>query len=76
MLSEQEHRFLGERRVGHLATADRSGVPHVVPVCFALSEGSLYIAIDEKPKRQPAARLKRLSEHRRERGRCTRGRSL
>ncbi len=60
MLSEREHRFLAERRVGHLATADRLGVPHVVPVCFALSEGTLYIAVDEKPKRHPAARLKRL----------------
>jgi PPOX class probable F420-dependent enzyme len=60
MLSEREHRFLAERRVGHLATADRLGVPHVVPVCFALSEGTLYIAIDEKPKRHPGTRLKRL----------------
>jgi PPOX class probable F420-dependent enzyme len=60
MLSEHEQHFLAERRVGHLATADRHAVPHVVPVCFAISQGTLYIAIDEKPKRHPAAALKRL----------------
>jgi PPOX class probable F420-dependent enzyme len=29
-------------------------------VCFALSGDALYITIDQKPKRQPSARLKRL----------------
>ena len=60
MLSDAERRFLGGQRVAHLATADGRGVPHVVPVCFALAEATLYVAIDEKPKRRPAARLKRL----------------
>jgi PPOX class probable F420-dependent enzyme len=60
MLSEREHRFLAGRRVGHLATADRRGAPHVVPVCFAISGTSLYVAIDAKPKRQPVTGLKRL----------------
>ena len=59
MLSEAERRFLSRRKVAHLATADRSGTPHVVPVCFALADGALYITIDEKPKR-PGAPLKRL----------------
>jgi PPOX class probable F420-dependent enzyme len=59
MLSESERRFLAARRVGHLATADRSAAPHVVPVCFAIADRSLYITIDEKPKR-PGARLKRV----------------
>jgi PPOX class probable F420-dependent enzyme len=44
--------------VAHLATADRSGKPHVVPVCFAYSDGRFYIAIDEKPKQ--SLRLKRV----------------
>ena len=60
MLSEGERRFLSERRVAHLATADRRAVPHVVPVCFALSHSTLYITLDEKPKRTPGTALKRL----------------
>ncbi len=51
--------FLDAQRVGHLATVDRAGEPHVVPVCYALGERSLYIPIDEKPK-QPGRRLKRV----------------
>ncbi|MGH6878994.1 MAG: TIGR03668 family PPOX class F420-dependent oxidoreductase, partial [Rhizomicrobium sp.] len=34
-----------------LATADSAGVPHLVPVCFALGDDALYTAIDDKPKR-------------------------
>ena len=60
MLSDDERRFLAHRRVAHLATADARGVPHVVPVCFVVSEGTLYITIDEKPKRNPGTALKRL----------------
>jgi PPOX class probable F420-dependent enzyme len=60
MLSERERRFLDCARVGHLATADRSGVPHVVPVCFATADRNLYVTIDEKPKRAPGGKLKRL----------------
>jgi PPOX class probable F420-dependent enzyme len=59
MLSERQVRFLAELRVGHLATADAAAVPHVVPVCFVVSEGALYITIDQKPKGDPRA-LKRL----------------
>jgi PPOX class probable F420-dependent enzyme len=59
MLSEHEARFLASRRVGHLATADGRAVPHLVPVCFAVTEGALYITIDQKPKGDVGA-LKRL----------------
>jgi PPOX class probable F420-dependent enzyme len=58
LLAEDERRFLMAARVAHLATADRDARPHVVPVCFALDGASLYITIDEKPKR--GVRLKRL----------------
>src|SRR5882757_6656546 len=61
MLSARERAFLDGRRTGHLATADRSAVPQVVPVCFGLSEDRLYIAIDQKPKRDRGRPLKRLS---------------
>src|SRR5215510_13217594 len=60
MLSQGERWFLAHQRVAHLATADRRAVPHVVPVCFAISEHTLYVTIDEKPKRRPGTALKRL----------------
>lgn len=60
MLSGSERRFLDAVRIAHLATADRRATPHVVPVCFVVSGGSLYVTIDEKPKRKPAGMLKRL----------------
>ncbi|MGH7117067.1 MAG: TIGR03668 family PPOX class F420-dependent oxidoreductase [Stellaceae bacterium] len=59
MLSDKQRRFLDSRRVGHLATADARALPHVVPVCFAASEDTLYITIDQKPKGDPRV-LKRL----------------
>jgi len=61
VLADNERKFLLTQRVGHLATADREAVPHVVPVCFAISQDTLYIAIDQKPKRVAAAALKRIS---------------
>jgi len=60
MLSQSERRFLGAQRVAHLATADARAAPHVVPVCFAVTGSTLYITIDAKPKRAPAAALKRV----------------
>src|SRR5437773_11573086 len=60
MLSDPERRCLSQQRIAHLATADRRAVPHVVPVCFAIAGSSLYVAIDEKPKRGPVTALKRL----------------
>jgi len=50
MLSKQQARFLASRRVGHLATADTRAAPHLVPVCFVIGEGDVYITIDHKPK--------------------------
>jgi PPOX class probable F420-dependent enzyme len=60
VLSDHERRFLLRRRVGHLATADNQAMPHVVPVCFTISQGTLYITIDEKPKRVAGPALKRV----------------
>ena len=60
MLSDREALFLADRRVAHLATADRAAIPHVVPVCFVVLAPTLYVTIDEKPKRRPARLLKRL----------------
>jgi PPOX class probable F420-dependent enzyme len=60
MLSPREREFVAACRVAHLATADARGAPHVVPVCFDVADGSLYITIDEKPKRTGARPLKRI----------------
>lgn len=60
MLSQPERLFLNNRRVAHLATADRDAIPHVVPVCFAMSGATLYVTIDAKPKRNLSTPLKRL----------------
>ena len=52
--------------MGHLATADAQGAPHVVPVCYALDGDALYIAIDEKPKRvreRPVRRIANILEN-------------
>ncbi|HEY6438545.1 MAG TPA: TIGR03668 family PPOX class F420-dependent oxidoreductase [Acetobacteraceae bacterium] len=60
MLSVEHITFLASQRVGRLATADASGNPHVVPVCFAIDDAALYVTIDEKPKRASPRSLKRL----------------
>ena len=60
MIGDVERRFLDALRVGHLATADAGGQPHVVPVCYAVSGDAAYITIDEKPKSGDVARMKRL----------------
>ena len=51
---------MDEARVARLATVDRYGRPHIVPICFAMSDDghTLYTAVDDKPKR--TRRLKRL----------------
>ncbi len=50
--------FLRGARLAHLATADRAGVPHNVPVCFWFDGARFYFAVDEKPKR--GVKLKRM----------------
>jgi len=59
-LDARQRAFVLAHRVARLATADAAGTPHVVPVCFAIGDATLYIGIDEKPKRPAAAGLKRL----------------
>jgi PPOX class probable F420-dependent enzyme len=59
-LDEQARAFLERQRLAHLATTDASGAPHVVPICFALVGETVYVAIDEKPKRGDPLQLRRL----------------
>ena len=65
MLSDRQASFLASLRVGHLATADARAAPHLVPVCFVVSDGAVYITIDQKPKGDPRAlrRLKNITEN-------------
>lgn len=51
---------LQQHRIGHLATADLHGAPHLVPICFAYNGQAIYSAVDHKPKRQTGYRMKRM----------------
>jgi len=59
-LSAGALRLIRSARVGHLATSDKSGQPHVVPVCFVFDGTVFFSPIDEKPKRTAPQKLKRL----------------
>ncbi len=65
LLTDAHRTFLDSSRVAHLATADRNGVPHLVPVCFCVDIANLYITVDEKPKRAgvPLKRLRNIREN-------------
>jgi PPOX class probable F420-dependent enzyme len=43
-------------RVARLATIDPDGRPHLVPIVFAVDGGTLYSAVDHKPKRSRTLR--------------------
>jgi PPOX class probable F420-dependent enzyme len=53
--SEARRRF-GAARIARLATADAAGIPHVVPIVFAVDGDRVYSAVDAKPKRTRALR--------------------
>ena len=46
--------------MARLATADRAGRPHVIPICFAFDGKEIYSPIDEKPKKISPLLLKRI----------------
>ena len=51
-LGPAELDLLGTARTATLATIAPDGLPRLVPVCFARgSDGRIWIALDEKPKR-------------------------
>src|SRR6266852_5327109 len=54
---EMRHRIDGAM-VARLATVGADGRPHIVPITFALDEGTIFFAIDFKPKK--TADLQRL----------------
>jgi PPOX class probable F420-dependent enzyme len=52
--------LLETESVGHLGLLDEDGRPRVLPVTFAVVEGSVWSAIDQKPKRAPGRELARV----------------
>jgi PPOX class probable F420-dependent enzyme len=56
MTGDEARRHFAGARVARLATADTAGVPHLVPIVFALAGDTLYSAVDAKPKRTTALR--------------------
>jgi len=46
--------------VARLATGDRNGQPHVIPICYVFDGKALYSPIDEKLKRTSPLRLRRI----------------
>jgi len=57
-VTEAAERFAAAK-VASLATVIPDGPPHVVPIVFALSDSTLYTAVDGKPK--STKRLRRLA---------------
>ena len=49
-MNPTEEFYLDATDRGFLSTADGSGRPTVVPVCFVYMNGRIYIPIDDKPK--------------------------
>jgi PPOX class probable F420-dependent enzyme len=43
-------------RIARLATVTPTGAPHLVPVCFALSDHDIVSVVDDKPKTTSALR--------------------
>jgi len=59
-LSEDQVRWLRNSPVARLATADASGAPHVIPVCYAFNGRIIYSVLDRKPKNVALGRLRRI----------------
>ena len=60
ILTGDAERFVKSARVARLASAAPDGRPHVIPVCFEVMDGSVYIGLDAKPKSVDALRLRRV----------------
>lgn len=52
--------LLETARVARLGLLDADGHPRVLPVTFAVAEGRVWSAVDEKPKRDPDEELARV----------------
>jgi PPOX class probable F420-dependent enzyme len=60
VLDRAARAFLARHRVARFATADASGAPYIVPLCYALANERLYFVVDAKPKQPGGLALKRM----------------
>ena len=60
VLSDRQMELLNQTPVGHLATADAAGRPHVIPFCFVCDDGIIYSVLDAKPKNADLKSLRRV----------------
>ncbi|TQF68426.1 TIGR03668 family PPOX class F420-dependent oxidoreductase [Rhodococcus spelaei] len=58
MQAQEQRRRFAEARVARLGTVTADGLPHLVPVVFAVVGDVVYSAVDDKPK--STRRLRRL----------------
>lgn len=56
MTAGEARRRFAAARVARLATAGADGIPHLVPVVFAVAGDEVFSAVDAKPKRTTALR--------------------
>ncbi len=59
-MDERERVLVQNARVARFATADASGAPHLIPICFVYDGGAFYSVLDQKPKRTSVTRLRRV----------------
>lgn len=50
-LKKEVAKLLARERVCRVATAGKTGVPHVVPVCHVVSDGKIYFGSDGNAKK-------------------------
>lgn len=62
VLTSTERHYVEHARIARLATTDENGRPNVVPVCFALIEEDIVVALDEKPKDRQLSDLRRVRD--------------
>jgi PPOX class probable F420-dependent enzyme len=61
---DEMRRRIEAARLAHLATVSKTGMPHVVAICFAVDRDTLYFAVDSKPKRtRDLQRLHNIAAH-------------
>jgi PPOX class probable F420-dependent enzyme len=59
-LPEWAAELLVAARVAHLGLLDDGGRPRVLPVTFALVDGAVWTAVDDKPKERPPEKMARV----------------
>ncbi|HEX9031605.1 MAG TPA: TIGR03668 family PPOX class F420-dependent oxidoreductase [Streptosporangiaceae bacterium] len=56
LTGQEARRRLASARVARLATVSADGLPHLVPITFAVDGDVLYTCVDAKPKSTPDLR--------------------